>query len=348
MEKMASIILFCLKKLNGERTIYSVFHLLNGKKSSQTIQDAHLFSLQAFFGVFETLTRNSYDNIISDLLKKNLIKIIGKQRFLLTSAGQDFLANNCLPSFINGYTYHRVTALFWERLSLFVQVASNLAFQERNYVPIQKNKEIHAWIKRVLAKIEIPRQEIGPLLYSELMECLEKEAGINPFAMVIRLTGFQQIGLTAEQAAKKLNLELYDYHIEFVNTIHFLISKIEENHKRCPVLAFVSIDFVKNNEITQSAKKTFELLNRGFSPKEIANHRHLKMSTIEDHLVELALHVSDFSIDEYVDKSLQEMIVQSSRESGTLQLKRIREKVQQANYFQIRLVLAKCGDRGWN
>ncbi len=46
---LQTMILFCLQKINGERTIYSIYHLLKGKKSSQTIQDTHLFHLQPLF-----------------------------------------------------------------------------------------------------------------------------------------------------------------------------------------------------------------------------------------------------------------------------------------------------------
>jgi uncharacterized protein YpbB len=61
MCKIENILLYCLKQLNGERTIYSIYHLLNGKKSSQTLQDAHLFSLKRYFGILESLTRESFD-----------------------------------------------------------------------------------------------------------------------------------------------------------------------------------------------------------------------------------------------------------------------------------------------
>jgi uncharacterized protein YpbB len=77
----------------------------------------------------------------------------------------------------------------------------------------------------------------------------------------------------------------------------------------------------------------------------IANLRHLKLSTIEDHLVELALNVEGFSIDSYVDRVLQNKILEVSRIEATKQLKLIREKIGAATYFQIRLVLAKYGDR---
>src|SRR3954469_3240333 len=87
MRYIENIILYCLKQLKGERTIYSIYHLLNGKKSSQTIQDAHLFSIKKFFRIFESLTRESFEEIITNLVNKQLICLCGNQRYQLTESG---------------------------------------------------------------------------------------------------------------------------------------------------------------------------------------------------------------------------------------------------------------------
>ncbi|WHY84481.1 helix-turn-helix domain-containing protein [Neobacillus novalis] len=345
MAQLASIILYCLTQLNGERTIYSIFHLLNGKKSSQTIQDAHLFSLKNFFGVYEPLSRESFEEIIQWMQESEWICNGGEQRFLLTPAGKSFLGNHPLPEFLNGWDYHPFTTQFWERLSLFIQVTSNLVFQESRYIPIQKNKHVHQWLKSVLKEIKVPRKEMGAIVYSELVECFNDANEIDPSLLVFRLTGFQQIGLTASQTAKRLQLEYHDYHIGFLNTLHYLIRKISDNATRLTVLAMLIHDLKQENELTLSSRKTQKLLNQGFSPEMIATYRQLKLSTIEDHFVEFALNVDDFSIDTYVDSELQTKILEISNHSATKKLKLIREKVPAATYFQIRLVLAKYGDR---
>lgn len=36
-------LLHCLKQLNGERTVSSIYYLLKGKRSSQTLQDGNMF-----------------------------------------------------------------------------------------------------------------------------------------------------------------------------------------------------------------------------------------------------------------------------------------------------------------
>ncbi|MFJ7725515.1 helix-turn-helix domain-containing protein [Neobacillus sp. NPDC097160] len=345
MLKLEAIILYCLKQINRERTIYSIYHLLNGKKSSQTIQDAHLFSLKNYFGIYEPLTRESFDEIIHSMFEEKWIDHCGEQQYLLTELGKSKLENNPLPTYINGWSYHPFTSLFWERLSLFIQVTSNLVFGETSYLPIQKNKDVHLWLKSALKEIKVPRKEIGSIVNSELIECFNETKEIDPSVLVFRLTGFQQIGLTPIQIVKKLNMNIHDYHIGCIHTLHYLINMIMQNPNRFSLLTILTQDFHQQDELTHSSRKTWKLLMQGYSPDMIAKFRHLKLSTIEDHLVEFALHVDHFSIDPYVDKELQVKIAGISRSTGTKQLKLIKDKLTAATYFQIRLVLAKNGDR---
>lgn len=348
MCEIENILLYCLKQLNGERTIYSIYHLLNGKKSSQTLQDAHLFSLKRYFRILEPLTRESFDKIFNHLLEGKMVEASGDQRFKLTSRGQAYLLQHPQPSYINGWKYQLNTLLFWERLSLLVQVASNIIFKETKYIPIQKNSEVHNWLKDFLKSTSIPKQKLGEILYSELVGIFEQKKDINPSVLVFRLTGYQQIGLTSMQTAKMLNFDLLQYHLAFINCLHCLIQCIEKNPARYQVLSSLLANFEQKDSLTLSSRKTWELLNQGFSLEGIAGIRHLKISTIEDHIVEFALNIKGFSINSYVVEETQQKILEISRQESTRQLKVIRNIFKETSYFQIRLVLAKYGDRQWN
>jgi uncharacterized protein YpbB len=345
MSKIENILLYCLKQLNGERTIYSIYHLLNGKKSSQTLQDAHLFSLKRYFRILEPLTREYFDKMINHLLERQLVEPCGEQRLLLTSAGEDYLINHSQPYYVNGWRYQPFTLLVWERLSLLVQVTSNFTFQETKYIPIQKNVEVHNWLKGFLKSTFIPKSELGKSLFSELVEILEQARDVNPDVLIFRLTGYEQIGMTSSQIGKKLKLDSTHYHLEFINIIHCLIHFVDSNPSRFKVLSSLVDSLDQKDSLTLSARKTLELLNQGFTGEEIASIRNLKISTIEDHLVEFALNVKDFSINSYVDKEIQLKILEISRRESTRELKVIRNNLKTASYFQIRLVLAKYGDR---
>jgi uncharacterized protein YpbB len=330
--------------LNGERTIYSIFHLLNGKKSSQTIQDAHLFSIKKFFRIFELLTRESFDKIIENLLEKQWICLDGEKRYLLTAEGEMQLIPDSLPPYINGWKYHQQTVPFWERLSLFIQVVSNFVYQESHYIPIQKNKVVHIWLKSALKDRKVPREEMGKFLFLELVECLDQAENINPLVIVYRFTGYQQIGLTTSQTAERLNMDILNYHLAFINVLHYLIQKVESDRNRFGLLSLLLEEGEIQDSLTLSSSKTLELLNQGYSIDQIARIRNLKVSTVEDHLVELAINVKGFSIDVYVEKDLQDKIIEISRQVATRQLKLIRNKLTAVSYFQIRLVLAKFGE----
>jgi uncharacterized protein YpbB len=348
MCEIKNILLYCLKQINGERTIYSIFHLLNGKKSSQTLQDAHLFSLKRYFRILEPLTRESFDEIFNNILSNKLVEVCGDQRYLLTPAGHNYFLQNPQPYYINGWRYQPYTMLVWERLSLLIQVASNFTFQETKYIPIQKSTEVHNWLKEILKSNPLPKQKLGEILFSELVDCFEQAKDINPSVLVFRLTGNQRIGLTSLQSAKMLNMNLLQYHLAFMNILHCMIQSIEDNPARYQALSSLLTNLEQNDSLTLSSQKTWTLLKQGFTPEEIAGIRNLKISTIEDHLVEFALNIKDFSIHSYVEEEVQQKILEISRQESTRQLKVIRNTLGSASYFQIRLVLAKYGDRHWN
>lgn len=345
------IILYCLKKLNGERTIYSIYHLLKGKKSSQTIQDVHLFELGVFFGIYEPLTRELLEENIKKALKHKWISQCGAQHFLLTSKGDEILGSNKekpVLNYINGWKFQSSCQQFWEKLTLLVQVVSNLAFQESNYIPIQKNKQVHNWIKAFLQENQFKKDILGKDLFLELVDCLEKAKELDPSIIIFRLTGNKRIGLTSVQTAEKLKMEFSQYHIEFQNVLHYLIQKVSGDFSHYPILSSLITDKADKGFLTNSSQMTFELVKKGYSMEEIANRRRLKISTIEDHIVEIALHLEGFSIDPFIDKGVQMKILSVARKLATKQLKIIKSNIVSANYFEIRLVLAKYGVNKWN
>jgi uncharacterized protein YpbB len=185
---------------------------------------------------------------------------------------------------------------------------------------------------------------MGKFLFLELVECLDQAENINPLVIVYRFTGYQQIGLTISQTAERLNMDILNYHLAFINVLHYLIQKVESDRNRFGLLSLLLEEGEIHDSLTLSSRKTLKLLKKGFSIDQIARMRNLKVSTVEDHLVELAINVKGFSIDVYVEKDLQDKIIEISRKVATRQLKLIRNKLPAASYFQIRLVLAKYGE----
>ncbi|MFO1441745.1 helix-turn-helix domain-containing protein [Bacillus sp. Bva_UNVM-123] len=343
------LILYCLHKLDKQRTIFSILHLFNGKKTSQTIQDAHLFQLTNLFGVFPSITRSDLESFIAKLERENLIDQIFEQKYQLTEAGNEhvkfFVNENLLPQYLDGWKFHHSANLFWERLTLAVQVISHLSYRDTKYIPIQRKREYHYWLKGYLSHTCLNRDELSKRLFLEIVHCFEANQDLNPSILVSRLTGFQRIGLTAEQSARLHNMDLYLYDIQFQNILHYMISFLNERKSEFPLLFLLIADLVASAPLTESTRKTYSLLKKQYQIEEIAQIRGLKKSTIEDHIVELALNVMEFDISPFISEELRKLIAAAFENIKSKQLKQIRKLVPEADYFQIRLVLAQAGEK---
>jgi uncharacterized protein YpbB len=346
---LSYLILFCLQKINGERTTYSIYHLLKGKKSSQTIQDAHLFNMTNLFQTFPQLSRIYFDEIIRHLVNENYIQIIDTEKFKITLRGLAQLEKTFiqlpLPLALNGWKYHSIQEDFWKRLSLLIQVCSNLINYDSSYIPIHNDNKTSDWVKAILLTLCKNREELSNELLREIINCLNSSDEINPEVVVRRLTGHKQIGLTSVQVAEMLKMDLNYFQLHFLNCIHFMIERIATNRDQYPILQNLLIDYQKPIILTKSSLVTYRYLQLGYTIEEIASVRNLKTSTIEDHIVEIALNDSNFLLEPFVPVEIETMIRQAIQKLNSKQLKMIRLELQgNITYFQIRLVQARLGE----
>jgi uncharacterized protein YpbB len=101
-------------------------------------------------------------------------------------------------------------------------------------------------------------------------------------------------------------------------------------------------DLDLHHHLTTSTKKTLHLISEGKTINDITKIRSLKRSTIEDHVVELAIHHAGFDSAPYVNSEQEKMILGTVDKLKTKRLREIKTALDDAiTYFQIRLVLAK-------
>jgi uncharacterized protein YpbB len=347
MSFMKIIILNCLYKMNGERTVYSILHILNGKKSSQTIQDIHIFQLTSLFQSFPTLTREQLDEVIYTLYKEKWLVKVGDNHYFINDARKVELENllqmNPFPKYLNGWRFHAVTEPFWQRLSLFVQVASHLSENSIRYIPVQRNPVTQLWLKDTLHIMPRERSEIHKQLYKDIVKCLDG-VEINPVILTHRLTGIQEIGLTADQTALELKIDPFFYHLSFIGILHFMIEKILSNKKEYPLLSHMIKESNRNITLTASTAKTYDLIQKGYNMEEIVHLRNLKQSTIEDHIIEILLNVPEFPVHSLINKEKIARIKNTIEEVSSKSLKVIKQQLVDVSYFEIRVVMARYGD----
>jgi uncharacterized protein YpbB len=346
---LEALIIHMIMKLNGERSVISIYHIIKGKKSFQTIQDCHLYGLETFFGTFQSLQRDFFEETVQKLINNQYISIKhGGNEIEVTFEGkkalEQYMALSPFPKYLHGYHFQTRSAIFWKRLSLVVQTVSHLIHGHHSFYPIQRDLSVQAWVKRFL-KTYSDKRLLGEKLYGELFSLLNQLPELQGKIFVSRLSAYHRIGLTNKQLAEETNRDEAYIHILFLDTLHFILMETNRAKSKYEIISMIAPP-VSNYQLTESSKATYSLIKNGFSIERAAKARQLKVSTIEDHIVEMALFIPEFSIDPFVDKSLQNEIMQTAAALKTKKLKPIKNKLQsKVSYFQIRLVLAKSGDR---
>lgn len=338
------LLMFAMNRLNGERSISGAFHLLKGKRSAQTVQDATLFQMQPLFGMFKELTEPTLSELTQQVQTSSFF-VERNEAFILTEEGQVHLANwlnkHSYIEQINGWKYGTIAPLFWRRVTLLVQTLANLYANER-FVPVTNDLHTQQFIKKMLPQVKGECRQMQLSLFQELKELLSQQEPIHAELFVQQLSRPRRFGLSKPQLAYQYGIPVEQVQLRHTSTLHQILARVALDN-RFPLMRSLA----KENqrlEGTASAKKTAALLPYVQSIEALAEKRVLKQSTIEDHLVELALLNPDFQIDRYVTSEARTEIERMYLREKTLKLKVIHDKLLgKASYFEIRLVLARKG-----
>ncbi|WP_082197064.1 helix-turn-helix domain-containing protein [Bacillus sp. FJAT-27916] len=348
------LILYLIKVLKGQRTVYSPLHILNGKRSSQPIQDARLYGLDPFFAVLPKLSREEWDEHLRFLKERELIEPVGDLTYICSDAGLAFLdewREQYEPmSHLNGFLFKETAPLFWARLQLLVQVLSNMVHENHSFIPVQRNLDHQRFVKSWLKQHGKNLRKFSRELYEELHHCLDRLHGASPELFVMLLSGHERAGMTLSQAARKLGIDHYYAQFLFLDTLHYMIESARK--EPFPLLNSLLVQEEQNESVlTNSTKMTWKLVRQGLTIEQIARARRLKINTVEDHIVEIASFIEGFSIEDYVTDEEQRQIVEAANSVHTGQLRSIKELLPPGvPYFKIRLVMTKWkrGDQHGN
>ncbi len=335
----------CSSHIKEERSISSIYSLLTGKRSIQTVQDAHMYELDRYYGIFKKMNRSAFDKIIDELVDQQFLtaQSASTSTSKPTMGGIKWLRENeChFPfTYFNGLTYHETGIIFLERLLLLIQVFANSKMNHTSYIPVIDRPSITRWIKMFYQKNKLQIDDQSKGIYHELSLILAVFSGREAEMFVDRLTGFKHYGMSIQQLANQYKLTVEDVQILLIGMTHHMLDMIQGNTEQFPFLSQIIADLQTKGFLTQSARHTYELINKGHSIDKIARLRSLKINTIYDHIVEISLYDSNFPIERYVSQEKQCEILQAAQQIDTSRLKKIKDAVSEdISYFQIRLAL---------
>jgi len=341
-----AIILTCIRRLQGERTISSIYHLLKGKKSIQTVQDSHIYQLANFFGIHSSLTKQEFNRKVYEFIEMDYIRSIedDKKIYALSENGREYLhkySNKLNLDYFQGLQLSGIADEFYLRLLLLIQTLTNTKMEHYHFIPISDNALTERWVKQTYPKMRNNEGKILQSLYQELHHILKQFAHRDASVFVDRLTGYKHYGLSTNQLSKKYNLQALDVHLLLTGIIHRIVSLIQKENDRFPILAYIMKDIAGKLPLTNSANQTYQLFMKDYTIEQMARIRNLKINTIHDHLVEIALYDHSFPFNKYLTVEEQKEILSVLNAKKTFKLKDIKQAVNEnISYFQIRLVLA--------
>jgi len=326
------IFLESIQRLRNERSDRSLYHVFQGKKSATSLQDAHFYDLESTFGTV-TVSKQRFESILTELAEKQWIE--RQETLRLTNEGTRLVGQlssvviDQLGGELRGYA-----EMMWKRLSLLVQTLICLEAKQP-FIPVQQETIVREWVKSVLPTISNRSNWLHDM-HQELIRLFERLPEREATLISYRLSGVQA-GWSYPQLAHMMKVDVETVQFEFIIAWRKCIADLE----KAPLLKQIGAD-LHTSKMTQSAQTTWELLQQGLSVEDVAIRRRLKNSTMEDHLVEIAMYAPSFPLDHFVIPAQQEEIRRISQQLETYALKRIKSEMQtDASYFQIRLVLAR-------
>ncbi|MCC5893695.1 helix-turn-helix domain-containing protein [Exiguobacterium sp.] len=325
------VLLLAIDRLKGERSERSLFHVLNGKRSATTLQDAFFYDLEPVFGMFP-YTKYDYEKLMASLEKRGWLN---RSTFTLTGAGQLLAAPEAVSDLFErlGGEQRDYTTMTWKRLSLFIQTFMSLE-HKRTFYPVQADRLAERWVKQIVRSDRDWRPLIESF-HAELETALEAVGDPYATAVVYRFTGAFETGYTYEQIATLLDVDARTARLYFLAGWNALLNQLPEDAKLRGFSHGLS-----RERMTLSARESFDLLTAGRSFSEVQSLRRLRTSTIEDHVVEMAMYIEEFPLDQFVPtRWIAE--VERLREGESWALKPIFDQIDELSYFQIRLVFAR-------
>ncbi|GEN53876.1 helix-turn-helix domain-containing protein [Halobacillus faecis] len=338
------LVLICVDRFRGERTVSGIYHLLNGKRSSQTLQDAKGYELDRLFGIYPSLKREQLESLVQSLKDEGLIQINEQSFPSMTQKGVQRLASVPVQemNYFDGMVWHDVIPTFVKRVHLLLQMMANSKAGILHYVPIVDDFGTQQWVRTVYHQFQDKLPKMVGSMYEEIQHLLKKHPSIQADLFVYRLTGGGVIGMTIDQLKREFELTIEDVEVMLQHTYYYLFLESKKRKEHYPVLHLCTKGLDATHLITRSARKTYQYIQQGLSMQEIIKIRRLKKSTIQDHIVESALIIPDFSITSFLNEEDVREINKIGSQLNTKKLKQIYEALDgKYDYFELRLALAK-------
>ena len=344
--------------MDGEYWLYYILSYFNQKRKVNISQLLHVFHAKRTpsmfyiieinhwhhgFSISKKITRNDLQQTIHLLLQKQYLQA-EKNGYLLTNRGEEayrlYFKKHYYPKNIKTFTNTKVWLPFWNRLQLFTQVFSELSYKNPQYIPIIKHPYHQENIRLLFQKYQDKKGALLKQWVEEqqlLFEHLEEE---QADVLASLLTGHNIIGVTKAQITEKLQMESLEFDFFLQDVIEAVIYIVNEKPAQLALtnLLLEQLYQETNWGLSASTSDTYQLLEKGYNIRKIANMRSIKENTVREHILEMAFVFNDFPYQNFIPKDTYQHLNQRFEEEKTYHYRQAMQEKEGLEFMHYRLV----------
>ncbi|SEK36063.1 ribulose-phosphate 3-epimerase [Carnobacterium iners] len=321
----------------------TIYHIFTGKKTASILYSAERYHLTYVFALFPKLNRSQFNKSIEKLAHLNHLSQSGeKMEYYLSDSGEKesvgFFNSHYYPKQLNYLQNGLALNHFWRTLQLITQVLSEVRHKNKLYTPIEKEWEKQYWLKLWLKKSNKDKQELAVIFGNEWILILNELPLINAEILTANLSGHNNTGKTQNQLAEAYKKEAIEVHLIVLDSLACIGKIIEQYPKKTPLFFSIYKEMLQTHVgTTTSAILTKQYLLGGYSVEDTAKYRQLKLSTINEHVIEISIMDPLFDLSAILPLDRFKEIEQLLKETPALTYQEMLEKKPEVLFLWFRL-----------
>lgn len=315
-----------------------VYSVLIGRTTPTILWLVELNKWHGYFGIFPAINREIVEGMQQVCIDKRFLCQSDEdpQKYKLTSDGKDYIKHNTQDIFLipsNGFTKSTHRDKVWELYQFVTQIVSEKEAHNRNFSPIVTHPAMQRDIKLWLKDSRFSTQQ----WIRETVWTIENSLTTHKMLLSNLLVGNGVFGCTERQLQHHLELSESAFFLKKHCAIQHWINDVSTAAQTPLLSTFLDLcDKRAHYRLSESTFTTAQLLNKGYSIADIATERYMKVSTIHEHILEMAFILNDFPYRIFIPKELYHQLIEMF-ESGIDTYKKASQHIHKLTFMHFRL-----------
>lgn len=320
----------------------TLYHAFNGKRTVSVLYNALKNDVASHTALFSRLRLSQLEASLRPFCQQGWLEE-EEGVYYPTHAGQAelerYFEHHIRLDNPNQLRYALIVQKFAQRSLFLVQVLSEKAYRNADYLPINNNAEDQRYVKAFLKNHQLPFGELAGAYAREWLQVIEAAEIGHPDLFLEQAEGHGIIRKTARQAAERHGVPEAEAYIIWQLGWLAILGVLERRGEHFPLLSQLFLDLAQAGGLASaSARETYALMDRGFTPDRIVATRKLKPSTIHDHILEMAMVYLQFPFERFLAPELLGFVEEKRSQEQPLDYSLIQETFPGLPFFEGRLM----------